>query len=789
MKIDSFEVTMLTISNWTELMSVAFMSPPPPPSLPEPSTLSSSTPAVDFDIDFDVEGHVEPMATANTATTSTATAPGSSSQTSTTTKTTTSFVSSLSSLWHPLMTGKDSIPLDPLLSLQEEEWIRSVLPKEEENQKNRHRWMVSRCYLSEDDDYYQHHHENRKEEEKEDSDDPSQYSSSSSSMTTTSFEGLVSVLGNHPQTFFVTLDVCPLDQGPPTILEGRNAIWIHNVLVVDHVDETNNNDDDNHNNDINANNINVEAEGPMPDNDIDSTTTTTTTTTTTEEASTSSSSMISIRLLPSTTNLRLEDFLARLLRPTILWWDRQSTTPMAFHPQYRTHAVLVVDWMDAIHNNEDDDDYREAYPEHQHHNDNDDETKSTASEDGKGKKHAYSVTSLAVSEFAKVCHEYHFTQRWDTTLDVVCLVVPSTETRVLKTFGINIWDVEGAMVHDETTFSTLPAVFLTHRTTQQGIQRYYMDSYTPLEQKEGQSSSQMGHFFEDFHHGRLHPELSSLANLRKPKSSSPSNGEEDDNGDASQFNLTRYPNSHGVVEWTTYHVEHYRGRRTNLLPEDDDGLPRRHTLLLTYAPTCGHCKRMNVIWNRLGRLVEYLQWSPWLQVARIDVTTETFSEFGALMLPSIYYFYGGNVTWMERRRRGSSSSSNGDTTSNGNEQSSLVGGIDDPLEIVEWLLDVGVDLDEGKLLRDLLLSDSPHGDSPTDGTSFVDHGEESSTTTTTTTSTTSDSSASTNMGSSQDDLSPGVEDNTEKKSVLLDSEEELQDLDETDHVEQTTDAV
>jgi hypothetical protein len=381
---------------------------------------------------------------------------------------------------------------------------------------------------------------------------------------------------------------------------------------------------------------------------------------TTTASSSSSSAILQLLSLPTTTHstptfttdntIRLAQLLSRLLRPTLLWWDRQSTAPMAFASYYSTHAVLVVDFM--VNDDDDDDD----------HDDND------LGKDSNDK------TASALAEFAQVCQSHHFAWQFNVTNDIVCLVVPSTETRVLKTFGINIW-ADHTIESGSDQQGPLPALFLTHRTFRQGIQRYYLDS----------PRQKMAQFINDFYDSRVQGELSSRANA-KPKDN---NNDDDDDDDDSWFNLlTRHPNRHGVVEWTTYHVEHYRGRRRILVDASDDTDPHPdHALLLAYAPTCGHCKRLHVIWNRLGRLVQYLNWTDWLQIARIDVTTETFSEYGALILPSIYYYHGGNVTWMKRQR-----------------SHETVGGIDDPLEIVEWLLEVGVGLDEAQLLNDLLLN-------------------------------------------------------------------------------------
>lgn len=590
----------------------------------------------------------------------------------------------------PPLLSPPILPLDPLLSPVEQRWIRSLFlvdnededdnveSDDDENEKDNHKknrvqWMVTYC--------------EEEEEDRTEKQDDERASSSSSSSSWEYFVKVATSLNPHPQVQFIHLQPPPpqsqaatttcrkaMEGRPPTLVLQQSSssfVWIHPYYHHHHPTQP-------------SQGTESQATPKIEDDDR-----------------IGGSLQEPLQLVRSsshedhtttTSTPPLHEVLARLLRPTLLWWDRQSTTSIAFAEYYTTHAVLVVEFL-------------------------------------------HPLATAAVQDFQKACRNYQWEAHQDfsssstslllniTQPDLVCLVVPSTETRVLKTFGIDIWSNLGveAEQDEDKGISPLPLVFLTHRTERHGVQRYYYQ-----EDPRSTSSTNISRFFEDFFQGRLHPELSSRWHGGSSAESSSSSDTHNHNTTTAMIMPPLTPNKHGILQWTAFHAEHYgghdpedklssRGPRldyTIVGEETHGGGGPAYTLLLAYTPTCGHCKRIHVLWNKLGRLIQSeLKWGNWLQIARIDVSRETFQEQGAFSLPSIYLYSHHHHHPQQQHQQQEQSQHDKSRQrvqamlpTDQKDASPVVGNLNDPIDVLVWFLDMTQEddeVDEAKLLHDL----------------------------------------------------------------------------------------
>jgi hypothetical protein len=345
------------------------------------------------------------------------------------------------------------------------------------------------------------------------------------------------------------------------------------------------------------------------------------------------------RLLLPSDGKNFTDWVNPMLRPDVLWLDRRMTAPILFHQQYGLHAVLFVDFHDRT---------------------------------------TREVMRDAIRIFRAEC-QHQREQYGDDSM--VCLVVPSTDTRMLITFGIDIWtpmDIfatkiisdakcqnghEGVECKEELDdmqekqndilsppAPVLPTLLLTNRRPDvSGIERYYLDPPITMES--------LIKFMTDFRLGNATPDINSS---RRTSVST---------------------NDHGI---------HVLSGHT--LPSFLEEHKQDHVLLQLYAPSCGHCKRFNTIWNGLGDLLGYLGWTDRLVLARMDITTNEFFVPGLKpsWLPDMFYF-GLGVTENPIRY---------DQTKTGRE--APLGAFSDPLDVIDWWLDqAGESVDQQALLDDL----------------------------------------------------------------------------------------
>ena len=261
----------------------------------------------------------------------------------------------------------------------------------------------------------------------------------------------------------------------------------------------------------------------------------------------------------------------------------------------------------------------------------------------------YSQSQNAIQAFRQICQWSKLNQ----DEDFVCLIVPQTERRILITFGVDLWtplDIQATQ--GGPIQPVLPTLLITDQRFG-GTRRYNLDATEILT-----SPSAMRDFVDKFWKDELTPALQSSD--QAPRT-----------------------NDSGV------HVLTGASFREVLDQKE------KHTLLFLFAPTCGHCKRFSILWNELARVFAHLGWDSLIDVAKIDVTAnEIISNEFVLdvdAVPDVYYFPRDDKTNPIRY----------DVV---DEFGDGAGRLSDPLDIVEWLLDVANedDLNEEELLSLLL---------------------------------------------------------------------------------------
>mmetsp|Transcript_13212 Transcript_13212/g.30764 ORF Transcript_13212/g.30764 Transcript_13212/m.30764 type:complete len:119 (+) Transcript_13212:330-686(+) len=108
-------------------------------------------------------------------------------------------------------------------------------------------------------------------------------------------------------------------------------------------------------------------------------------------------------------------------------------------------------------------------------------------------------------------------------------------------------------------------------------------------------------------------------------------------------------------------------------------------MVYLYGPACGHCKRFFLVWNQLASMIP-TDWN--VRVLAMDVTQNEVPGMDPAHLPAVYYISphaGMTVRYNALDKYG-----------NG------VGRHDDPLEVMDWMLNVGDFEKEEVLLANLL---------------------------------------------------------------------------------------
>jgi len=320
----------------------------------------------------------------------------------------------------------------------------------------------------------------------------------------------------------------------------------------------------------------------------------------------------------------LVEFLIKVSTPSVLWFDRQATAPIAFAVYRKVHAVLFIDL---------------------HHVD-----------EGYDAPLALKTRRM-IRHFQETCRA-HWRADETAEQDMVCLVIPSTETRVLTTFGIDIWSVLHQSINQSPDLKDdgepLPSLMITDQRSG-GTKRYSLDS-----SKMDTSDSAIANFVASFWQGQLTPHIKSSKRGARTNAS----GVRILTGDSFRSELLHAPEN-------------------------------QHALVFFSAPTCGHCKRFSILWNELAKLITHIGWNSFLTVYKMDVTTNEIVDldksFSVKGLPDVYYFSPTNRTHPTRHDLK-------------DEVGEGVGRLANAMEIMQWLIHTAGDFDEeqlGQLLLDL----------------------------------------------------------------------------------------
>lgn len=286
----------------------------------------------------------------------------------------------------------------------------------------------------------------------------------------------------------------------------------------------------------------------------------------------------------SYSELTMTQFVIVHSTPSVLWFDKTSSASLAF-PIYReTHVVLFID----MH--------------------------TPRLKDGSFiySSSAYTQSKNAIMQLQKTAKNHQEESQYYYYDDVVFLIVPSTETQLLNTFGIDIWSSLDDACKNGTEKECYPeflhplpmAMITSRRENKDATSRYYLYS-EELKRNDGRNPIQK--FLRDYFAGSLVREIKS-----EPKSA--------------QTTL-----SSGVQVLT--------GNTFDELVMQNN----KHSLVQFYAPYCGHCKRFNVIWHTLAQTIQKFNWNVIIDVMMIDITkNDVYHHMVDIHeIPAVYMFPKG----------------------------------------------------------------------------------------------------------------------------------------------------
>lgn len=322
--------------------------------------------------------------------------------------------------------------------------------------------------------------------------------------------------------------------------------------------------------------------------------------------------------------------------PSIVWLDRHTTTSMIFPIYRQIHFVLFLD-LHTVRNADGSFDY----------------SSTTFTE---------SLRAIEMLHSLSVNHK-----KTTPSEDVVFIIVPSTEVEILKTFGIDIWsDLDHACNDSESsdclidTISSLPAAMITSRRENQYSTRvFHLPSQNITSASKGDNPLQT--FFDKYFHD---PE-SLQPSIRKERTFGKNN-----------FNNT-LSSGVNIATSTTFN--------------ESVTISEKNCIVYFYSPTCGHCKRFDIVWRNFSKLIRKLQWENHIDVIQVDITqNDLFLDFEIASVPAVFFFpKGQNQNFQELLLESDllmKQGSGQNEKDRDNRVENNLGGFSDPTSILKWLL-------------------------------------------------------------------------------------------------------
>jgi len=323
--------------------------------------------------------------------------------------------------------------------------------------------------------------------------------------------------------------------------------------------------------------------------------------------------------------------------PTIIWFDTDDMAQLAF-PWYRKiHSVLFVDAA-LIHEMR----LRSDLSMNTHNRIRSSSKSRLSSEI----RQLLFKQHKAIQMFYNAALWHRLERPYE---DVVFLVIPSSNVRVLTSFGLDIWtpldealfgmayenqsnaNEDGSSIKNNSGYcsysenkenSKLPVVMITDSSGRFGMQssRYYLcsdDIFSPSRVTFNNGGA-IAEFIDDFFVGTIgKPFIRSEIPLP-----------------TSQINSAQVTHQQDIVK---PNVTVLTGNTFESLVMDEIN---EHTMLLMQSATCGHCKRFSIFWNELSTLIQAMNWSNVIKVMKIDVAKNDIphNKVNAWDVPSVYYF-------------------------------------------------------------------------------------------------------------------------------------------------------